>query len=428
MSTGVRRFLALLLGAVFLATIPVSCKPDVDPSAGATGEASASPVTPEGTSNPSPNAPDPSPTEPIPTPEVLMPFADTMTAAEIARDMGAGWNLGNTLDAGGADPMPISPLAQETAWGNPVTTSEMIGLLKDTGFSTLRIPVTWQRHIGPAPDYLIEKEFMNRVQEVVDYGIEREMYVILNLHHEDWCFPSTDNTEAAPKLTAVWRQIAARFAGYSEKLIFEAMNEPRMKGTPEEWTGGNAEARSVINSWNYTIIRTIRETGFNNEKRFLMIPTIAASSDAAALKDFYVPKDKNVIVSIHAYIPYDMVLSTSNARNTFDPAKSTDTADINAFFKRLDDRFLSQGVTVVIGETGCLNKSENAQSRAAWADYYTQMAVQRGIPCVWWDNGVRTGTGKTEAFGLMNRKEVSWWYPEIAEAFVKNYRSAESAG
>ena len=351
-----------------------------------------------------------------------MDFDDSKTALEIARDMGAGWNLGNTLDAGGDSPMPITALAQETSWGNPVTTEEMMILLADSGFSSFRVPVTWQRHIGPAPDYRIEPEFMDRVQEVVDYGINNGLYVILNMHHETWHFPSADNSEAAPKLIAVWQQIAVRFAGYSEKLLFESMNEPRMTGTGKEWTGGTPEARSVINSWNYIFINTVRETGYNNTNRFLLIPTIAASGDAPALSDFYVPKDPNVLVSIHAYTPYDIVLSTSNPRNTFDPTNARDVADVDALFKRLDDRFVSKGVPVVIGEMGCLNKSDNTEQRVAWVEYYTGLAAQRGIPCLWWDNGIRSATGNAESFGIMDRMNATWWYPEIAAAMVSNYK------
>ncbi|MCL2031582.1 MAG: glycoside hydrolase family 5 protein [Oscillospiraceae bacterium] len=414
--------LALTAALASCGSVPAATPPDASPGAGTETSATAPAPTDMPTDGPVPtDEPVPEPT-PVPPPEVLMPFAEDMTAFDIAGDMGAGWNLGNTLDAGGSDRMPISPLSQETAWGNPVTSYEMIALLADTGFNTLRVPVTWQRHIGPAPDYTIGEAFLNRVQEVVDYGIDNGLYVIVNLHHETWHFPSSDNEEAPLMLAAVWRQIAGRFAGYSEKLIFEAMNEPRLTGTSFEWTGGTPEARSVINSWNYIFIRTVRATGFNNEKRFLMIPTHAASSDPNALSDFFVPRDKNVLVSIHAYTPYNLTLNTAIATNTFDPSEPRDTADIDALFQRLDDRFLSQGTAVVIGEMGCLNKQDNAAARAAWADYYTAQAAALGIPCIWWDNGIRASTGRSESFGIMNRLEAAWWYPEIAEAMLKNYR------
>jgi len=344
-----------------------------------------------------------------------------LTAEQLMAEMGAGWNLGNTLDARGS--RSSTPTEQETAWGNPVTSPEMIQLLVDTGFSTLRVPVTWENFIGDAPDYEIDAAWMNRVQEIVDYGIDRGLYVILNLHHENWHFPSEENYETAKAmLIAVWTQIAERFGTYSEKLIFEGMNEPRMKGTNQEWTGGTPEARDVINRWNAAFVETVRDSGGNNTKRWLMVPTIAASSDPPALLGFVMPDDDYTIVSIHAYTPYNFALNTRSKNNEFDPENEKHTRDIDAMFERLDEHLLSKGYFVVMGETGCLNK-ENPEDRANWAGYYSSKAAQYGIPMVWWDNGIQIPTRDgEESFGIMDRVNAEWWYPEIAEALVASYQ------
>ena len=349
-----------------------------------------------------------------------MPFNEEITAFELTKDMGAGWNLGNTLDAVLGRTALVSVAVQETSWGNPMTSRDMIKLLYDSGFRTLRIPITWERFIGPAPDYILDTKLIDRVQEIVDWAFEFDMYVIINTHHESWNFPSAENIAAVRILTSLWHQVASHFAGYSEKLIFENMNEPRMFGTSYEWSGGTSEARGVINGWNFVFMNTVRATGYNNEKRFLLIPTHAASADPAPINDMWTPRnDDRVMVSVHAYTPYDLVLNTRNARNTFDPNESRDTRDIDALFDRLYTRFISQGIAVVMGETGMLAKEENHAARAAWADYYTSVAASVGIPCVWWDNGIKATTNN-EAFGLMNRSVPEWHFPEIVHAFVKN--------
>ncbi|MCL2819793.1 MAG: glycoside hydrolase family 5 protein [Oscillospiraceae bacterium] len=357
---------------------------------------------------------------PVQTPSLIMPMNEDITALEFAKDMGAGWNLGNTLDAVLGANTAVSVAIQETAWGNPITSREMVELLSDSGFNTLRIPITWQRFIGPPPDYIIDTAIINRVQEIVDWAFEFDMYVIINTHHESWNFPSADNKAAVHIMTALWHQVASHFAGYSEKLIFENMNEPRLWGTGYEWTGGTPEARSVINGWNFIFMNTVRATGYNNEKRFLLIPTHAASADPAPIEDMWTPRnDERVMVSVHAYTPYELVLNTSSSRNTFDPNNTADTRDIDALFERLDKRFISRGIAVVMGETGMLNKDENHADRARWADYYTSVAANLGIPCIWWDNGIRSTT-TNEAFGLMHRQIPMWYNPEIVDAFVKN--------
>jgi len=303
----------------------------------------------------------------------------------------------------------------------------MIKLLSDSGFNSLRIPITWQRFIGEAPDYIINTAMIDRVQEIVDWAFEFDMYVIINTHHERWNFPDAENRETAANIvTALWHQVASRFAGYCEKLIFENMNEPRMWGTQYEWSGGTAESRGIINYWNQVFINVVRATGFNNEKRFLLLPTYAASADPIPIRDMWTPRtDHRVIVSVHAYTPYDLVLNTRQVNiNTFHPDDSRYsqwTRDIDALFDRLDKTFISQGTAVVMGETGMLNKGENHEDRARWADYYTSKAVEIGIPCFWWDNGIRATTNN-EAFGLMHRQEAEWHFPEIVEAFVKNFR------
>jgi len=366
---------------------------------------------------------DPEPTlSPVPAPSLLMPFNEDITAFELTDDMGGGWNMGNTLDAVLGANSAVSVAIQETAWGNPLTTREMIELLSDTGFKTLRIPITWERFIGPPPDYILDTSIINRVQEIVDWAFEFDMYVIINTHHESWNFPSAENTAAVHIMTSLWHQVASHFAGYSEKLIFENMNEPRLFGTGQEWTGGTPEARSVINGWNFVFINTVRDTGYNNEKRFLLIPTHAASADPTPINEMWVPRrDDRVMVSVHAYTPYDLVLNTRNSRNTFDPNDPNDTRDIDALFDRLYKRFIAQGTAVVMGETGMLAKEENHAARAAWADYYTSKAAEVGIPCVWWDNGIKATT-TNEAFGLMHRQVPEWHFPEIVAAFLKHQR------
>ncbi|MCL2638197.1 MAG: glycoside hydrolase family 5 protein [Oscillospiraceae bacterium] len=338
-----------------------------------------------------------------------------ITGAQLMSEMGAGWNLGNTLDASGRD--ATSPMRQETAWGNPVTTPEMAQLLVDTGFKTLRVPVTWQVWIGEGPEFLIDEAWMNRVQEVVDYGIERDLYVILNLHHERWHYPSEENYEAGKaQLIAVWAQIAEHFGGYSEKLIFETMNEPR--GRENEWTGGTDESRGVINKWNQACLDVIRASGGNNEKRWVMVPTHAASADEPALKGFVVPDDPNVIVSVHAYVYWRFALNPQSARNDFDLDNADHLRPIDELFERLDRHYISKGIPVVMGEMGCVNK-DNPEDRIRWTQYYTSVAAAHGVPCVWWDNGIKEKSrADEESFGIMNRRDLDWWYPEIAQAMV----------
>jgi endoglucanase len=311
----------------------------------------------------------------------------------------------------------ITPTEQETAWHNPVTTPEMIKLVAEAGFDIFRVPVSWADFIGPAPEYGICPDFMDRVSEIVDYGFDNDMTVILNLHHEDWHFPSEENYPAASaKLKAVWTQIAGHFEPCCHKLIFEAMNEPRKVGTEVEWNGGDAEGRDVVARLGHDFIKAVRATGGNNVDRMLMVPLYAASSDEEAMKGYVPSGDENIIVSVHAYTPYLFALGNDHTQHEWKPELERDIDDL---FARIDKYFLSKGIPVILGECGARKRGGNLADRVAWARYYSSVARKYGVPCIWWDNGRIEGPDNWELFGLLDRKKCEWAYPEITEAFVK---------
>lgn len=348
-----------------------------------------------------------------PEKEELVIQQHEITMAEIApmdmvADMRVGWNLGNTLDATGG-----SGLGSETSWGNPKTTKEMIDVMVDAGFNVIRIPITWDGHFGSAPDYKIDEEWLNRVQEVVDYAFENDVYVIINMHHEDWHFPSNQNKDQASEiLQALWTQVAERFRDYDEKLIFEGLNEPRKKGTAMEWNGGDYEGKQVVNHFAQVFVETVRATGGNNTIRNLMVTGYAASSNKETLRNISLPADNHLIVSVHAYTPYEFSL---NITGTAEWNADKDTKDIDYVMKSIDELFLQKGIPVIIGEFGALNK-ENEEERAEWVSYYLTKAKEIGVPCVWWDNGSFSGDG--ENFGLLNRRDLNIAYPKLLKAIM----------
>ena len=331
------------------------------------------------------------------------------TANELVKQMKVGWNLGNTMDSSGT-----KSISDETAWGNPQTTKEMIDFVKQSGFNVLRVPVSWQDHIS-GDDYQIDSEWMNRVQEIVNYGIDNDMYVILNTHHEDWYIPKEENAETAKEeLAAVWTQIAERFKGYDEHLIFEGLNEPRLKGDLDEWTGTN-DSRKIVSEYANTFVETVRNSGGNNKDRCLMITPYAASSMKENMSSLEIPQnDDKIIVSIHAYLPYSFALDTKGT-DKFDESDMS----IDNVFKDIDEVFLQKGIPVIIGEFGSVNKDQNTAERVKCVNKYLTTAKQYGVPCVWWDNGARFGDG--ENFGLLERDPVmpGWYYQDIIDEIMK---------
>ncbi len=320
-----------------------------------------------------------------------------LTANEIVARMRIGWNAGNTFDATGGDPADV--LSQEQSWGNPVVDAALIKRVKDAGFNTIRLPVTWYRHIAEDGTYTINPAFMARVREVVDMAYDQGLYVILNMHHEAWLNVPTlhqDYEKIGVELAAVWSQIAETFATYDQHLIFEAMNEPRMAGTPIEWTGSKAGSEAV-NYLNQVFVNTVRANakGHNGE-RALMIPGYAASSSTNLMAAIEIPTwngapAENIVISVHCYNPYDFCLSDKQA--TFNPKNKQHTSSIDSVFSSIQRLFLNKGIPVVMGETGATNTNNNTEARESWAYYMGAKAAAYGVPICIWDNGNNNTSG-----------------------------------
>ncbi|GEM_PF-3852168 len=345
-----------------------------------------------------------------------------ITALEVTAEMGPGANLWNTLDANCGSQ---EGLDSETCWGNPVTTPEMIADIKNRGFKTLRIPVTWYNHMGDGPDYQIDQTWMNRVEQVANYAFDNDMYVILNIHHDDydvekpgtWLSP-TDSRKAASidQLEKVWLQIANRFKEYGDYLIFETMNEPRAVGTPEEWSGGSAEHRAVVNEFNLAAVNAIRSTGGNNADRFIMIPQVGATGHGA-IQDLSIPNDdEKIIVSIHNYGPFSFTLEDPGTNQWGTPQEVENLQnDIKSYY----DAFISKGRAVVIGEWGAADKN-NLAHRVKYYEVFTQACIDNQIPPINWiysyDRATRTWTNpvlEDAMFSLYNPEEFNS-YPDLA--------------
>mgnify|MGYP000829205419 FL=1 len=331
-----------------------------------------------------------------------------LTAFQLVSDMGAGWNLGNSLESSDS----------ETNWGNPKTTKSMIDAIAAKGFTTLRVPVRWDDHYSDSSKYMISAEYMDRVETVVNYGLANGMYVILNVHHNDLQAAVSSSTSAQNKiseeLAAIWKQIGTRFKNYGDKLIFEVNNEPRCG---EDWTG-NASYYKCVNANNEAARAAIRATGGNNAKRLIMLPTYCASGDAAKAEAWSnTSGDSMIAASIHAYLPFDFAFSGDGHKDW----QASDLTELSGFFTRMYNTFISKGVPVVIGEFGATNKSNTAY-REKYAGIYASLARQfaaQDIPCVWWDNNC-FGTG-SENFGIFNRGSRSFTYGGIADALVAAY-------
>lgn len=370
--------------------------------------------------------------------ESVVPQRDQSTginspANKFVRNMKIGWNLGNTLDAH-SDQNKANEMGYESDWCGIVTTKEMVDEIKAAGFQTMRVPVSWHNHVLADGSYTISEAWLNRVQEIVDYAIDNDMHVIINIHHDNstsYMYPSKKYLEQSKAyVAAVWIQVAERFADYDEHLIMEGLNEPRLIGTSDEWwldlnKQQCVEAVQCINELNQVFVDTVRASGGYNGERYLLVPGYAASLQGATNPYFEMPRDiagneNKILVEVHAYTPYNFALCAPEESRSTDQWSADDkasTAEIDELMDTLYEKYVRNGTGVVIDEFGARDKNGNTQARIEFAAYYVAAARQRGITCCLWDNNAFAGGG--EKFGVFNRQTCSFQYPELVEGMIQ---------
>ncbi|MCM1054754.1 MAG: glycoside hydrolase family 5 protein [Bacteroides sp.] len=317
-----------------------------------------------------------------------------ITSVELVKEMTIGWNLGDTLDVCQADrdgDGRINEHAEEgeevdeTLWGNVMTTPELFDKLKESGINSVRIPVTWRDHLDENDN--IKTAWLDRVQEVVDYAIDRGFYVIVNMHHDGggdpqfgaWIIETaqSDYDKFYARYSKMWKQIAERFKDYSDYLIFESMNEVGFDSLPKN------DAYALINKINQDFVDIIRASGGNNEKRHLLIAgywtDIAETCDAR----YKMPTDTvddRLILSVHYYTPWEFCIAGSKKTWGSEAEIKLMTDKVNL----LNSNFVEKGVPVIIGEYA---GGGSAMEHTFFCEYFAKLCHDIGIPCFLWDNG-----------------------------------------
>ena len=387
-------------------------------------------------------------------------FNDKITALELSDKIGVGLSLGSGLSAcpyynqpelkqtgygfqrnfnKAGEPLVMNLEDQKVAIGNgygglafelgelPLVSKAYIDEVRDLGFKSIRICITWYPYIIDK-NYTIDPDFMARVKDVVDWALEDGLYVLLNEHHsvhkfspsplgyaDGYNLTERDRAESERYLKAVYEQICAAFNGsYDERLIFETLNEPRVikeDGSEiwniNEWSA--AEDKEAFNAgtkilcdYNQLIVDTIRASGGNNAKRFIMVPTYATSQETVIDDNFKLPQDTandKMMVAIHWY-----PLGFNDPATDTQPAKKRNAyteeikKEFESSFKDAYDRFISKSIPVTLTEIGIENggdlHTQLFNSTAADHDErklcltdMCEIAGKYGLSVMEWDDG-----------------------------------------
>ncbi|WP_211319918.1 cellulase family glycosylhydrolase [Flavobacterium aquicola] len=320
------------------------------------------------------------------------------TAVQLAAKMKLGWNIGNTLEATGG----------ETNWGNPRVTKALIDLVKANGFNAIRIPCSWNQNAN-STTAKISATWLARVKEVVQYCVDNDMYVIVNIHWdggwlEENCTEAKKEANNA-KQKAFWEQIATNLRDFDEHLLFASANEPNVK---------DAVGMAVLNSYHQTFIDAVRSTGGKNAYRNLIIQ--GPSTDIKTTNELMttLPTDKvadRMMAEVHFY-PYQFCLLDKDGKESWEKMfyywgagnhSTTDItrnptwgeeADVDKFFLSMKTQFVNKGIPVILGEFGAIRRdltgdalTLHLKSRAAFLKYVVKQSRANGMIPFYWDAG-----------------------------------------
>lgn len=332
-------------------------------------------------------------------------------ASNLLEEFGVGWNLGNTLDGiWGPSMYPESDgswLFQKNS-----TKAELFQKVREAGFKTVRIPVTWDYKLDD--EYNISSEWLAYVKKVVDWAIDADLKVILNIHHRSkkWRTPVNDENCAGLTVTKKeWQQIANYFKNYSnDDLVFETLNEPikiNADGSGEDWVG-EQQYYDGVNLWNQKLVDTIRATGGNNTTRYILVPFFSTSlNNITAVPAFEMPTDisgntNRIIVEAHTYLQKE-------ANHNY---------NIDETMNYVKTNFIDKGMPIIIDEWAYYSKGEEYDSSTRLNNIreFVQKAAQIGVPTVWWDNnklgtctlGSSNACAEAEYAGILDRDTYQW--------------------
>ena len=341
------------------------------------------------------------------------------TASEVNTELQPCFAVGGALEA-----FDDQGHVDETAWGNPVLTEAFFQTVKEAGFKSVRIPVSYLDMIDDNNN--IVKDRLDRVQKVVDDALDTGLYVIINIHNDGgegvpgkWIDISLDHegdafAKVVAKFSAAWTQIATRFANYNEALIFEDMNEVMISGkyTLNSFTGDELEnAYANINELNQEFVDAVRGTGDDaNDDRCLIVPGYNTNIDITAYGFdegiFYMPSDtisNRLILSVHYYDPYAFTLD-ENGTATWNIDSNTDG---KPYMVSQLKKIAKYGYPVYVGEYCAIfkgNIDQVVKYVGAFNEAAKEVSASSGvsISTAYWDNGIIGDDNKGS--GIIDRR------------------------
>ncbi|MFG6466349.1 glycoside hydrolase family 5 protein [Roseateles sp. BYS87W] len=242
--------------------------------------------------------------------------------------------------------------------------------IRDGGFDHVRLNL--QAFVHMDADNRLPAAWFRQLDALVDAGLKAGLQVILDEHNFTECAQSVEVCRA--KLRAFWQQVAPRYQGAPDAVIFEILNEP------------NGAADALWNDMLAENLAIIRQT--NPQRRVIVGPKFWNSLDH--LDTLRLPAaDRRLIVTFHYYTPMEFTHQGAHWTPEFQKLSGVTwgtPAELQKLQKDMDRVKAwsdQQQRPILLGEFGALESAGMAQ-RVAWTSAVARAAEARGFGWTYW--------------------------------------------
>lgn len=297
------------------------------------------------------------------------------------KQLSRGVNFGNALEA-----------PTEGEWGMMLE-ERYFDLVKEGGFSTIRLPTKWSAHAGREAPFTIDADFFARVDWAVDNALRRDLNIVVNMHHYDELFEDVPGERN--RFIELWRQIADRYKDKPARVLLEPLNEPHGALTSGQWQRLFDETLAVIRATNPE--RNVIFTG-------------ADWGGASSLRTMKRPEDQHLIATFHYYLPFQFTHQGAEWAEGSDAwigtqwlGKSNDRVNVDFDLDQAAKWAKDNAIPLWLGEFGSYGKHADMDSRERWTAYVARGAEAREMAWAYWEFGA--------GFGVYDRAAGTWVEP-----------------
>jgi endoglucanase len=249
---------------------------------------------------------------------------------------------------------------------------EYFKMIKDAGFSNIRVNLHPFSNMDST--YKIKSKWLETLDWVVQKGLEADLMIILDLH--EFNAMAADPVAKKEMFLSVWKQLAPRYKDQSGNVIFEILNEPNQKLTPELWNTFLVEALGIIRKTNPTRTIIIGPANWNGIET---LPTLVLPKE-----------DQNIIVTVHFYHPMKFThqgapWSKDNAglKGITWTGTKDEKDEIETKLKVAADWSKAHNRPIFLGEFGSYDKGD-MESRTRYTAYVARTAEKLGFSWAYW--------------------------------------------